>query len=347
MSSELRKRTTTPEDKDKLLTMFAESTPESIRPMATKAVPFVKQVWEGVEKVLPVVLMMYAKALDLWHKLQPYHPDELLPCLAGLAMCFFGGDFPITIATVVAVRTTGSWSQIQESFVTLYTSASNVVDAVVQDEAEEQEPEVKEAEATDATDAPATPVDSHEKMARKILVAVKTIDPEELARTVGTIATCLLAVVAALKIRFARSMTLGTAIGNVISAPALRYGTPFLKKRIADEDFWKWIDPVVTYSCRMCAMTMAFLLMNTIAAIHSAVQGGQLFTTYLCRYLRKYNISTFDPDTSNLDEHAGYVLAAAGLFWQLFYSTPIMLSLALLPITITERILNAALALAA
>ena len=54
-----------------------------------------------------------------------------------------------------------------------------------------------------------------------------------------------------------------------------------------EEDYHKWIDPAIGYGCRALAMSMAFWVQRIIAAVHSAVKGGQMFTTSACRYLNK------------------------------------------------------------
>jgi hypothetical protein len=41
-----------------------------------------------------------------------------------------------------------------------------------------------------------------------------------------------------------------------------------------------------------------------------------MFTTNACRYLNKYKMISFDPDQSQLDEQAGYVVGVIGLYYQ-------------------------------
>jgi hypothetical protein len=40
----------------------------------------------------------------------------------------------------------------------------------------------------------------------------------------------------------------------------------------------------------MATMTFAFWLQRLIAAVHSAINGGQLFTSSAARYLKKYQV---------------------------------------------------------
>eukprot|EP00618_Florenciella_parvula_P032624 CAMPEP_0119468940 /NCGR_PEP_ID=MMETSP1344-20130328/2482_1 /TAXON_ID=236787 /ORGANISM="Florenciella parvula, Strain CCMP2471" /LENGTH=344 /DNA_ID=CAMNT_0007501457 /DNA_START=36 /DNA_END=1070 /DNA_ORIENTATION=- len=305
-----------------LLTGLGEKAPESIRPFALKCAPGAVKIWELVEKLIPLIMLAYAKCLELYEKIKPYHPDDLVPCFVGLAMCFFGGEFPMLIATVVAVKVTGSGKAIKGSVMAIWSEAEKVINEEVKDEKEH---------AGDEGEKPKP----QEVLTRKAMVALKVIDPQMLGNSMTALTTALLAVIASLKLTFARSLSLGSAIGDILSKPALRYGTPIMKTYL-DDDYHKWIEPSIAYACRAVAMSVAFWVQQMISAVHSAIQGGQLFTASLCRYLRKYGISTFDPDTSNLDELAGYAVAVLGLGWQLFYSTPTLLGLVLLPLTICE-----------
>ena len=104
--------------------------------------------------------------------------------------------------------------------------------------------------------------------------------------------------------------------------------------------------PGLRYATKMAAVTVAFMVQRMISTVHSAVQGGQLFTSAGARYLNKYKVISFDPDKSNLDEKAGYVVAAMGLYFQLFVGTPLILSLLLFPFTVLDWMVQTAIAMA-
>jgi hypothetical protein len=51
---------------------------------------------------------------EAWKKLEPYHPEELLPALLGLILVFYGGTFMTIIAAVEAYRIIG-WANTEEA----------------------------------------------------------------------------------------------------------------------------------------------------------------------------------------------------------------------------------------
>jgi hypothetical protein len=72
-----------------------------------------------VELLLPHVLRLYAAAVALYAKAEPYRPDLLLPSIVGLVMCFFGGSYMTLIAAVEAYRMCG-WESSAECISMLY-----------------------------------------------------------------------------------------------------------------------------------------------------------------------------------------------------------------------------------
>jgi len=257
---------------------------------------------------------------------QPYHPNDLLPALFGLAMVFFGGEFPLLIATMVAFKETGTWKTCGRAGLDIWSEAKQVI-------GESKNDDKKDADGDGIPDV--LQASAQEVLHRKLCLAAKTVNPEKITSAVTAVSSGSLAVVASLKLTFARTLSLGASLGTTLTKPAERYLTPILKKSI-HEDYHQWIKPGIAYGCKLLAMSFAFWLQRIISAVHSAIQGGQMFTTNICRYLNKYKVIDFDPDKSNLDEMAGYVFAFLGLYFQLFYGTPLMLSLLLLPLTLCE-----------
>ena len=55
----------------------------------------------------PYVVALWAYLQYVWEKLQPYHPEEMFPALAGFVLVFFGGNFFTLCAAVEAYRLVG------------------------------------------------------------------------------------------------------------------------------------------------------------------------------------------------------------------------------------------------
>mmetsp|Transcript_49469 Transcript_49469/g.112282 ORF Transcript_49469/g.112282 Transcript_49469/m.112282 type:complete len:340 (+) Transcript_49469:186-1205(+) len=316
------------EDKrrEELIKAASQSAPEIARPYIAKAAPLIVTVWNGVEACIPFVLLAKAKLEELWELAQPYHPDDLMPALFGLAMVFFGGDFPLLIATMVAFKETGTWKSCGRAMLDIWDEAKSVI----------EESKVDDNVDADGNGVPdVQQVSAQQVLHRKLALAAKTVNPQKVTSAMVAFSSGGLAVAASLKLTFARTLSLGASLGSTLAKPAERHLTPVLKKSI-DKEYHQWIKPLIAYGCKLVGMTFAFWLQRIISAVHSAIQGGQMFSTNICRYLNKYKVIAFDPDTSNLDEMAGYVFAFLGLYFQLFYGTPLVLSLVLLPLTLCE-----------
>jgi hypothetical protein len=78
--------------------------------------------------VLPHVVRLYAAAMALYAKTEPYRLDLLLPSLVGLVMCFFGGSYMTLIAAVEAYRMCG-WESSAECLSMLYRDFQAIKDA--------------------------------------------------------------------------------------------------------------------------------------------------------------------------------------------------------------------------
>jgi len=302
------------------LRMAAEGAPRQLRPYLFTAAPAIVKLWMGLEKGCGAVWHLF----DSYNK--RYHLEDLMPCILGLLMAFYGSDFPLLIGAVVALRVTGIWQGIYHGFSAIWQQVETAWQATLADDRRDDNGDG----VADVSQIPQSQL-----LIRKMLVVGKAVDPSRVKGALVMLWAGLLAVVASLKLRFAKSMTLGSAIGDIVTRPVLRHCTPFLKRSV-DEDLHKWIEPGVNYVCRFTVMCTAFWFARVVAAVHSAVQGGQLFTTSLARFLHKRGLISFNPAASNLDELAGYVVAGIGLWWQLFYSTPLLLSLLFLPLQLLE-----------
>eukprot|EP00615_Pteridomonas_danica_P010677 CAMPEP_0114340218 /NCGR_PEP_ID=MMETSP0101-20121206/8236_1 /TAXON_ID=38822 ORGANISM="Pteridomonas danica, Strain PT" /NCGR_SAMPLE_ID=MMETSP0101 /ASSEMBLY_ACC=CAM_ASM_000211 /LENGTH=351 /DNA_ID=CAMNT_0001473419 /DNA_START=61 /DNA_END=1116 /DNA_ORIENTATION=- len=341
--SELRQRPgkgENKEEKDERRVEFIKaagtSAPEAVRPYINKVAPAVVAAWGFGESMVPVAIQVKDKGEELWVLAQPYHPQDIFPALIGLAMVFFGGDFPVLIAAVTAFKETGVQQSMQRSFMEIYNEFNDVLAQSAKDDTVDDDGDG----IPDVEQIPAAQV-----LQRKMMLAVKTVNPDKLADAITSVSAGALTIIASLKLTFARALSLGASLGATINKPVKRNLTPILEASI-DKQYHRWIEPGINYTCKMLAMSFAFWLQRIISAIHSAIKGGQMFTTNTCRYLNKYKMIDFDPDQSNLDEQVGYAIGIIGIYYQMFYGTPIILSLVLMPLTLCEWALKFALSFA-
>jgi hypothetical protein len=79
----------------------------AIRPYLDKAAPLLVAASTGFAMVEPYAVALWVYLQYVWEKLQPYHPEEMFPALAGFVLVFFGGNFFTLCAAVEAYRLVG------------------------------------------------------------------------------------------------------------------------------------------------------------------------------------------------------------------------------------------------
>lgn len=306
---------------------FAEQAPASVRNYIEKAAPLIGKGAELVEKAIPHLQRAYDKALEIWEILKPHRPELLLPAFVGLIMCFFGGSFLTLIAAVEAYRMCGYETTVQcirdlhEDFARFV--AANKADSAKDDDGDGIPDSVQ--------------ITKQQLVLRKTMLFLRTVDPKRVTNALAGINSGFLAVVATLKLQFAKAITLGSAIGSVLEKPAHKYVIPTLKK-VLPEDYKKWAEPLVDYAVKSFSISLAWFVQRVLSAFHSAIRGGLLFSRNLMEYLSIMGYVHINPDESNLDEISGYALAALGLWFQLSagFSLPFPLNVILFPFSLLE-----------
>ena len=80
--------------------------------------------------------------------------------------------------------------------------------------------------------------DRRDVLQRKLRLAAKVVDPQTVTSALTAVSTGSLAVLAVLKVQFARSLSLASSLARTVEKPALRYLTPLLRDGL-DEDYHK------------------------------------------------------------------------------------------------------------
>jgi hypothetical protein len=320
---------------EKYILGFAETKtcPDAIKPHLIKAAPFVAKGVEFIEKLYYIFYDLYEKGMEYYEKLRPYKPDLLLPGLVGLVMCFFGGTFLTLIAAFEAFRMCG-YDSTMKCVRELLDDFEKVRAANAKDDARDEDGNgVKDV----------VEVSPSELLKRKTLLFLRTIDPNRLALAIAGINAGFLAVIATLKMHFARTITLGNAIGAALEPSADKYIVPILEK-VFPSEYRKWAKPLVQYSIHCAAISVAWTIQRFISAFHSALRGGLLFSRNILEYVNVMKIYRIDHENTYIDEVVGMGVALLGLLFQLSrgFSLPFPLSILLFPFTMMEYLLIAA-----
>jgi hypothetical protein len=304
--------------------------PAPLQPHLTKAAPFLGKGADLVVKLTLLLEELYQQFLVHYEKLRPYRLELLLPGICGLIMCFFGGSFLTLIAAVEAYRMCG------------YESTMICVNQLIEDFQKVADASKKDDERDDNNDGvkDVQQVAHRDLVKRKALLFLRTINPDRITAALTGINAGFLAVVATLKMKFAMTITLGNAIGGAVEPMAERYVLPVME-RIMPADYKHWARPILQYSIRTTAVSVAWCVQRVISAFHSALRGGLMFSRNILEYLSAMGIYHLNHEETCVDELAGYGVALLGLLFQLSrgFSLPFPLNLLLFPFTLIEYFL--------
>lgn len=278
--------------------------------------------------IFPLLVQMHQKAEVGWKILKPHvtgkNMNDLVPCLVGIGLCFFGGIFPLMIASVEAFRLVGL-EGLTKSVSALWDEGQKALEACKKDEKEHED-------NSDITQA----------YSRKLLVIMKAVDPDKVSAALKALIAGKIAVLASLKMNFARALTLGTALGDALKIQVVKYVVPKFIDFVPKEAH-RWVPTIVDWACKAVAMFVALSLTSFISGFHSAIRGGRMFGIYGVVYAHRMGwLKDFDPEKSELDEMVGYGLAAFGFVFQIYMGFHLMFpfNLMLLPVRICEGVLS-------
>lgn len=174
----------------------------------------------------------------LWLKLQPYHIADLGQAFYGLILVFFGGVFVLVLSAWEALLLTGL-ERTTAHLRTLYLNFKNIQELNDKDNKLDDDhngvPDVQE-------------ISKRQLLTRKLMLVLKAAHPDDISGFTQLISgalmglwTIFLTVIAVLRAEFAQTVSLGSAIGSVLSdflgkhiARVSRYVLP--RVRLADAD---------------------------------------------------------------------------------------------------------------
>merc|ERR1719199_634138 len=106
-------------------------------------------------------------------------------------------------------------------------------------------------------------MDGKALVAHKTLVALKSVDPERVNTAMVSLCKVWMGILAILKVKFARTVALGHAIGTKTYSIAVKY-EPLIVKSVGD-DYAKWVPLVVQYACKSIAISLAWWVQRVLS----------------------------------------------------------------------------------
>lgn len=173
------------------------------------------------------------------------------------------------------------------------------------------------------------------------MVMTKSVDPENISIALEGMTMATVAILATLRVRFAKAITLGTAIGGVLD----KFLGPFVTKGLEfaiPGDYEKWIPVLRKYGFRYVGVSASWILMRAMTSMFGAMRGSSLFVTGVCGYLVRHqyvNGSAIFTEGNPLLVGAWGALAVTGWYWQLSsrFRLPFPLNILFFPITVLEH----------
>ena len=173
---------------------------------------------------------------------------------------------------------------------------------------------------------------------RKTLLLLRVINPTKLQIAFTSLSTGLLAVLASLKMSFARACTLGASLSQILASQVNQRLLPTLQVSIPAE-FLKWLPLTVDASCTFVAVLIAFSLNTVVSGFHSSMKGGEMAGRGVVNWMvRSGKLENGGPDPEKLAQSVGYALGGTGFVFQLWngFGLPFPFGLLLLPLTMAE-----------
>lgn len=307
----------------KLIVELAEKVPEKARPYLQKAAPILAKLIVFCIVATPYVIQAVRKIDEVIEKL----PLRIFRAIIGLVICFFGGVFPLTIATVEAWKACGGDEAIK-AIKELRNEFLRCQEASAKDD-------TVDADGDGIADV--NQITGKELVERKAKLILKVVKPETVSTQVTLLYTGWIGVVATLKIQFAKTIALGAAIGQRLYEPAHKYLEPTLVA-MCSEEYQQWVPWIVKWGCKAIAVYIAWWIQRIISAFHSAIRGGLMCGKELVNFANEKGYLQSGDEDTYLDEIVGWGLAVFGFMTQMMlgFSVPFPLSLFLWPLYMVE-----------
>ena len=277
-----------------------------------------------VDYVAPFYMRIFRFGLSIYNTL----PTDLFAALTGLSLSFCGGPYCASVAAIEAFRMAG-WEQTKAALLDVYADAKAVYEADAADSKRDMDGDGV---------ADVHQLTPQQLLMRKLAVWASAVkDPEKLSVAIGGLYAAWLGVQAVLRIEFAKTITLGISIAEMVTPMAQRVCVPFLVHVLPDS-YHHWIPLIIKASVRSLAVAVAWRVQVVVSAFHLALRGGLLCARSLLRYANARGYMKPTEEETYADEVLGYAIAAAGFAFQYqnSFGVPFPLNLVFLPLSVVE-----------
>lgn len=296
------------------LAVSEQATPPWAAKYLEMVAPAVDSTSQLVEILGPAIYKFYASLYEIYRQM----PTKVASLLWGTGICFFGGRYPLSLAAFEAFKLTGG-SEVAAAWNTIKANAIAVQRA---NEAERLPEDAME--------------DRQALLRRKVHLVLRSIDPKQVSDALGSLWTGYLGLLAALRLKFARTTALAHSIGDAVRPAAAKLVGPSLLA-VTPPEHHRWVSPCINISCKFLGLTVAWKLQKCLSTMQCGLTGGLLASRSALALLQERGVQM--PAQDGLSEEVvGYSLAAAGIYYQWFCkgTAPIFLIPVMWPLGLLE-----------
>ncbi|RNF09788.1 hypothetical protein TraAM80_01922 [Trypanosoma rangeli] len=285
----------------------------------------------ALDYAYPIGEHIYEKVVEASSPLREHGLQYLWPLLIGFCVCFFGGCYTLLITSVEVVYLT-TWDTVRRNLSTLYANYCAAREASLKDDLLDEDqngvPDVQE-------------ISRNELFSRKLGVFLRSVDPVGLKEAFHGLIFAVLAVLAALKSRFANALVFACGLANAM-------GSHFPLKDFI-EDFLppeqkKLADAITFCTLNFIGVTIATVLQRHVMALHCALRGATMLVGNAIAFGKEAGLVEEGVAISSQRSSALVgALACMGFLWQASngFSAPFPFNILLFPLSLAEWLLGA------
>jgi hypothetical protein len=184
-------------------------------------------------------------------------------------------------------------------------------------------------------------IDAKQLAKRKLLMILKSVDPDQFSRALGGLYSGYMGILVALKFQFARTIALANSIGDAMRPLAGKVLAPGLLATVPAE-YHQWVNYGIKFGCKATARMIAWRVQMIISTVQSGIKGGHILATNLYLYLQELGRVSKGVDDTYADDVAKWSFAVMGIYFQIMKGgrIPFPFSMMMWPVSVVERILE-------
>jgi len=316
----------------KVIDGFKTSLPAQLIPCVEKTRVCLSWSVVYAEVAFPYALAAGKWCVHFWSML----PHNVILCMLGVFLCFFGGMYPTLMAAGEAIRICG-WDRTADSCKALLGEAKLILE-------ESKKDDLRDDDGDGIADI--DQLDAKALVKRKTRLVLLKCHPNEINVALSGLFISWLGVVGVLKAKFAKTIALAVTIGDLVKKPFTLLLAP-LAAHIIPEEYKHWIPIIIGWLAKSLGIAVAWYIERVLSAVHSAARGGLMFSRAFLAFADGQGWTLGgqikpNPEDTYIDEVIGWSVAAVGVLWQFSvnFAPPFPLNLVFFPVTIGEYMLQ-------